>query len=311
MVKALADRLAEAFAEWLHAEVRHAWYAPDEAALERGAGRGALPRDPAGVRLPRLPGPQREGEALRPARRGRRGARADRDLRDDARRERQRHLLRAPGGAVLLGRPHRARPGRGLRRAEGHRARRRPSAGCARISPTSRRALRMMRRVKGVVVAVLALALSRARRARRERRPAEEDHRRPARRRPSAALAPAADFAAGWKATAAHEADDQSRPAVLVLQPGPVRPGRDRQLRLARLRPARTARRLRLDRRLQDRRDGEDGVRARCPAARSRSASASCSRRAQAPKTTIFSAAPLAVPERTATARTPTGSSRR
>jgi 5-methyltetrahydrofolate--homocysteine methyltransferase len=30
MVKALADRLAEAFAEWLHAEVRHAWYAADE-----------------------------------------------------------------------------------------------------------------------------------------------------------------------------------------------------------------------------------------------------------------------------------------
>jgi 5-methyltetrahydrofolate--homocysteine methyltransferase len=30
MVKALADRLAEAFAEWLHAEARRAWYAPDE-----------------------------------------------------------------------------------------------------------------------------------------------------------------------------------------------------------------------------------------------------------------------------------------
>jgi 5-methyltetrahydrofolate--homocysteine methyltransferase len=30
MVKALADRLAEAFAEWLHAQVRRAWYAPGE-----------------------------------------------------------------------------------------------------------------------------------------------------------------------------------------------------------------------------------------------------------------------------------------
>jgi 5-methyltetrahydrofolate--homocysteine methyltransferase len=30
MVKALADRLAEAFAEWLHERVRRAWYAPDE-----------------------------------------------------------------------------------------------------------------------------------------------------------------------------------------------------------------------------------------------------------------------------------------
>jgi 5-methyltetrahydrofolate--homocysteine methyltransferase len=31
MVKALADRLAEAFAEWLHRRVRREWYAPDEA----------------------------------------------------------------------------------------------------------------------------------------------------------------------------------------------------------------------------------------------------------------------------------------
>jgi 5-methyltetrahydrofolate--homocysteine methyltransferase len=30
MVKALADRLAEAFAEWLHRRVRREWYAPDE-----------------------------------------------------------------------------------------------------------------------------------------------------------------------------------------------------------------------------------------------------------------------------------------
>jgi 5-methyltetrahydrofolate--homocysteine methyltransferase len=30
MVKALADRLAEAFAEWLHQQTRRAWYAPDE-----------------------------------------------------------------------------------------------------------------------------------------------------------------------------------------------------------------------------------------------------------------------------------------
>jgi len=30
MTKALADRLAEAFAEWLHEQVRCEWYAPDE-----------------------------------------------------------------------------------------------------------------------------------------------------------------------------------------------------------------------------------------------------------------------------------------
>ena len=29
MVKALADRLAEAFAEWIHLEARRAWYEPD------------------------------------------------------------------------------------------------------------------------------------------------------------------------------------------------------------------------------------------------------------------------------------------
>ena len=32
MVKALADRLAEAFAEWLHERARREWYAPDERA---------------------------------------------------------------------------------------------------------------------------------------------------------------------------------------------------------------------------------------------------------------------------------------
>ena len=31
MVKAIADRLAEAGAEWMHREVRRSWYAPDEA----------------------------------------------------------------------------------------------------------------------------------------------------------------------------------------------------------------------------------------------------------------------------------------
>ncbi len=30
MVKALADRLAEAFAEWLHEQSRRSWYAPEE-----------------------------------------------------------------------------------------------------------------------------------------------------------------------------------------------------------------------------------------------------------------------------------------
>ena len=60
MVKALADRLAEAFAEWLHEQARRAWYEPGERLAERGADRRALPRHPAGVRLPGLPRPLRE-----------------------------------------------------------------------------------------------------------------------------------------------------------------------------------------------------------------------------------------------------------
>jgi 5-methyltetrahydrofolate--homocysteine methyltransferase len=47
MVKALADRLAEAFAEWLHLQVRRAWYAPEEsldpADLARERYRGIRP----------------------------------------------------------------------------------------------------------------------------------------------------------------------------------------------------------------------------------------------------------------------------
>src|SRR5439155_5163615 len=44
------------------------------------------------------------------------------ELRDAARGERQRPLLRPPRGAVLLDRPDRPRSGRGLRPAEGLRA---------------------------------------------------------------------------------------------------------------------------------------------------------------------------------------------
>ena len=71
MVKALADRLAEAFAERLHQRVRKEFwaYAPDEAlaAIELIGEkyRGIRP----GARLPRAARPQREGDAVRVARR--------------------------------------------------------------------------------------------------------------------------------------------------------------------------------------------------------------------------------------------------
>ena len=65
MVKALADRLAEAFAEYLHEVARREWYETGEQLSSEDLIAGALPRDPAGVRLPGLPRPQREAEALR------------------------------------------------------------------------------------------------------------------------------------------------------------------------------------------------------------------------------------------------------
>ena len=72
MVKALADRLAEAFAEWLHERVRREWYAPGRAASRRasciaGRFRGIRPA----FGYPACPDHSEKGEALRPARRPR------------------------------------------------------------------------------------------------------------------------------------------------------------------------------------------------------------------------------------------------
>ena len=91
---------------------------------ERGADRGELPRHPAGLRLPRLPRPLREAAAVRPARCRLGRDRADGELRDDARRGRERPLLRPPRLEVLRRRAARPRPGRGLRGAQGNRGRR-------------------------------------------------------------------------------------------------------------------------------------------------------------------------------------------
>ena len=68
IVKALADRLAEAFAEYLHAQARRDWgYGADEQLSQRRPDRGEVSRHPAGVRLPGVPRSQREGPAVRPA----------------------------------------------------------------------------------------------------------------------------------------------------------------------------------------------------------------------------------------------------
>ena len=68
MVKALADRLAEAFAEQTHQRARRAWGLRAGRRLgRRRSDPGGIPRDPAGARISGLPRPYREAPALRPA----------------------------------------------------------------------------------------------------------------------------------------------------------------------------------------------------------------------------------------------------
>ncbi len=65
MAKALADRLAEAFAEMLHERARRDWgYGRDEKLSERRPDRREISRHPPGRRLSVLPRPHREKQAL-------------------------------------------------------------------------------------------------------------------------------------------------------------------------------------------------------------------------------------------------------
>ena len=120
MAKALADRLAEAFAEWLHAEARRAWYAPGEQlSSEELVGeryRGIRPA----FGYPACPDHSEKSKLFELLGAPEAGLELTETFATTPGRERQRHLLRAPRGAVLLGRPHRPRPGRGLRRPQGH-----------------------------------------------------------------------------------------------------------------------------------------------------------------------------------------------
>ena len=69
MLKALADRLAEAFAEHLHRLVRtELWgYVTRGAAEQRGAYQRALRGHPTGTGLSRLPGPHRKSHIVQPS----------------------------------------------------------------------------------------------------------------------------------------------------------------------------------------------------------------------------------------------------
>ncbi|NJL29775.1 MAG: hypothetical protein HC897_18735, partial [Thermoanaerobaculia bacterium] len=125
LVKALADRLAEALAEMLHEKARRAWgfglaeNLSKEELIDR-----KVPRHPPGLRLPRLPRSHAQGHALAAARRrARRRNAADRELRHASRGVGQRHLSRSPRGALFRGRPGRPRSGGVLRPAQGRRGR--------------------------------------------------------------------------------------------------------------------------------------------------------------------------------------------
>ena len=152
MSKALADRLAEALAEWLHADVRREmWgYSPGEALDNAALIREEYQGIQTGAGIPGVPGPHREGDALRAARRrGARGDEPDRVVRDAPAGVGLRLLLLAPRGPLLRPGPHRSRPAGGLRPPQGLVGRRgrplaRPQPG-RRLAP-ARRTPRMLRR---------------------------------------------------------------------------------------------------------------------------------------------------------------------
>ena len=121
MVKALADRLAEAFAEALHAKVRRElWaYAPDETLTNEQL----IAEDYAGIRpgarLSGAAGPHREADAVQAAR-CREGDRAQAHgiLRHVAGRRRLRTLFLPSREPLFRHRQDRPRPGAGLRRPQ-------------------------------------------------------------------------------------------------------------------------------------------------------------------------------------------------
>ena len=140
MVKALADRLVEAFAEYLHERARREWgYGADESlsneeliaekyrGIRPAFGYPACPNHPEKRTLFSL----LDAPAV--------GIELTESYRDGSGRERERPLLRAPAGALLHRRTHRARPGRVLREARRDDAAPKRSAGSRRTSATTRK----------------------------------------------------------------------------------------------------------------------------------------------------------------------------
>ena len=122
LVKALADRLAEAFAERMHERVRKEFwgYAPDETCAQRGPDPRGIPRHPPGARLSGPARPHREGDPVPPSEAERRiGVTLTENLRHVAGLLGVRPLPRASGRALFRRRQGGARPGRGLRPRKG------------------------------------------------------------------------------------------------------------------------------------------------------------------------------------------------
>ena len=120
MVKALADRLAEAFAEYLHAQARRDWGYGEN---EQLSNEDLIAEKYRGIRpaygYPACPDHSEKFKLFDLLDAERQGIDADRELRDAAGRVRQRTLLFAPGGEVLQRRAHRAGSARVLRQAQG------------------------------------------------------------------------------------------------------------------------------------------------------------------------------------------------
>ena len=121
MAEAIADRLAEAFAECLHKKVREEWgYGRTGRPEQRRSHRRKVSRHKAGRGLPSLPGSHGEGPPLESARCAEEHRHADHGvLRDVARLKRKRPLLRPPGIPLLQPGQDRPRSSGRLRRAQG------------------------------------------------------------------------------------------------------------------------------------------------------------------------------------------------
>ena len=104
MTKALADRLAEAFAEFLHKRARDEWAMAVPRIFHGGSDHEKLSWHPSRRRLSRLPRPHGKTDPLETPGCGKaRGHQAYRNLRHVARRQRERPLFRAPGSQLFRG----------------------------------------------------------------------------------------------------------------------------------------------------------------------------------------------------------------